>query len=118
MENKFLVLGEFRPFLHVILNRPPKEIKIQNNKRVVNIESACKKGVYILLLLSAIVFFVSDAWFCITTKFKLEMVALPISLLLGAVSMHLIYMSIVLNGERFEAIIDSLQEIVEKRKNI
>lgn len=117
MENKFQVLGKFRPFLHLILNRPPEKMKMTNNKHVDMIKSACKKVAFILLLLSAIIFFVSVAWFCIDEKFQLEMIALPISLFLGYVSMNLIYISVVLNGERLEAIIDFLQEIVEKRKN-
>lgn len=118
MDNKFQVLGGFRPFLHVILNRPPKEIEKTNNKRVDTIKNACKKGAFILLLLSAIIFSVSVGWFCIDEKFELEVIALPVSLFLGDSSLNLIYISIIFNGERVEAIIDFLQEIVEERKNI
>lgn len=118
MENEFQVLSKFRPFLHIILNHPPEKLKITHNKHLDNIKRICKKVAYILLLLSAPIFLVSAIWFCIDAQLQLEVIALPVSLLLGDISMRLICISVVSNGERVEAVIDFLQEIVKKRKNI
>lgn len=116
MDDKIQVLIKFRPFLFILLNFLPQKMKDANKQRFATVRYACQMFGFFVVLFFAIIFFTSDIWFCINEQLKLELVAQPISILLGGISMVLIYISISLNGERVKAIVDFIQRIVEKRK--
>lgn len=113
MADKFEVLDKFRPYLYNLLNQHPKNRKSVGSSIFSNI---WRKILLSLLIFATWIYFVSDGWFCLKQKSDLKIVAQPFSLLLGGFAMKLIYISIVLNGDRVIAIIDFLQTIVEKRK--
>lgn len=115
MVDKFQVLTKFRPFLNFLLNSSPEQIQI-TNKYIRFLLNNSQKIVNALFVLGTLIFIVSNAWFCIDEKFKLEVIALPSSLLLGDISMNLINMSIGSNGALVKKVVDFLQEIVDNRK--
>lgn len=115
MVDKFQVLTKFRPFLNFLLNSLPEQIQI-TNKYIRFLLNNSQKIVNALFVLGTLIFIVSNAWFCIDEKFKLEVIALPSSLLLGDISMNLINMSIGSNGALVKKVVDFLQEIVDNRK--
>lgn len=112
MADKFKVLDKFRPLLYIVLNRKND----QNIGSAVKINNVWRKIFLSLFIIGTWIYFVSNGWFCLKQKSDLKIVAQPFSLLLGAFAMKLIYISIVLNGDRIAAIIDFLQRIVENRK--
>lgn len=109
MGDKIQVLVKFRPFLYILLNFLPKDTNKQRFG-VIHVFG------FLVVLFFVIVFFISDIWYCIDEQFNLELIAQPISILLGGLSMVLIYISFTVNSERVKAIVDFIQRIVEKSK--
>lgn len=116
MGDKIEVLIKFRPFLHILLNFLPLKTNDAKKQRFGVARIICHLIGFVILLFFAIIFFISSIWFCIDEQLNLELVAQPISILLGGISMVLIYISIIPNGEGVKGIVDFIQKIVEKRK--
>lgn len=114
MVDKIQVLNKFQPYLHVLLIYHPND----NNKGnfVSYIRGIFEKIALSLLIIATWIFIISATWFSIDEKFKWEVVAQPFSIMLGGLSMKLIYISIISNGKQIKAIIDFLQRLVETRK--
>lgn len=113
MVDKIQVLDKFQPFLYILLIYHPK--KVQNNFAHF-IQDTFEKIVLTLLIIATWIFIISATWFSIDERFKWEVVAQPFSIMLGGLSMKLIYILMIANGKQIEAIIDFLQRLVEARK--
>lgn len=117
MLKKCQVLVQLQPFLQILLNGSLNKMENTKNQRFANIRTLCEQFSCKLILLGTSIFIFATTWFCFIQKFQLEVIAQPFSILLGVISMTLIHISIISNGERVKTLINSLEEIIENRKN-
>lgn len=117
MLKKCQVLVQLQPFLQILLNGSLNKMENTKNQRFANIRTLCEQFSCKLILLGTSIFILATTWFCFIQKFQLEVIAQPFSILLGVISMTLIHISIISNGERVKTLINSLEEIIENRKN-
>lgn len=110
---KIQVIEQFKPFQQFLV------IYQSRNYRDVNQRPSPRKICLIvgfsLALLGTSICCITDAWFCVDQHLDLNVIAQPLSVLVGIIQIHFVFVSIISRTRRIGALVNSLQEIVEDR---
>lgn len=111
---EIVILRAFRPLLTLLTVY--KWHNFRNKSCGLLMRNICRAiGITILFSSYAVLFLSSELMVCVKEKFDLDVIAQPLSFLLGGCQVQYIYFSILWKSAEVTKVLDRLHEIIKKR---